>query len=169
MSWEPIKISEKEIAQAKRMWRKKARFFVDESLGREATEFLRELGWNVKDVFEVGLDGNSDEDVIAYAFRENRILLSHDEDFLNDQRFPFNRNPGVVILPGGSGDVNALVLALLDLTTIVAPYAGLYYGAKMKINSDLVFSIRSRDHLGVIKTDRYKYGGHGPAYVWTEA
>lgn len=169
MPWRPLEISDKEIARAQKLWRKKARFFVDESLGRRTTKLLRELGWNVKDVFEVGLEGHSDEDVLAYAFRKNRILLSHDNGFLNDRRFPYHRNPGVVILPGGSGDVNALVLGLLDMIVLVASYAEIYRGAKMEISTDRVFSVRSRDDSGIIKTRRYKYGGKGPAYEWVEA
>jgi hypothetical protein len=63
VSWQPIDAPKEDIAAAARNFRKKARFLVDESLGLETAKFLRELGWNVKDVSEVGLSGRSDEDI----------------------------------------------------------------------------------------------------------
>jgi len=53
-------------------------------------------------VGEVGVEGKSDEDVFAFGWRDDRINLTHDQDFLNDWRFPFHRNPGVIVLPGGN-------------------------------------------------------------------
>jgi hypothetical protein len=63
VSWQPIDAPKEDIAAAPRNFCKKARFLVDESLGLETAKFLRELGWNVKDVSEVGLSGRSDEDI----------------------------------------------------------------------------------------------------------
>ena len=113
MPWRPLKDPDPEESAAfLKAFRKKARFLVDESLGIGVTQYLRKAGWNVKDVSEVGLSGHSDEDVLAFAERDDRILLTHDEDFLDDRSFPPHRNPGVIILPGGSGDEAALVQAL---------------------------------------------------------
>lgn len=162
-----MEYSDTEVANAKKSWRKKSRFFVDESLGQGTTEFLRELGWNVKDVWEVGLNGHSDEDIMAYAFKENRILLSHDNDFMNDRRFPYHRNAGVVILPGGDGDERALIRALFDLLTLVGPYSDVYRGSKMEISAERGFTVRSITD-GKIKTSRYKFGGNGAAYEWVD-
>jgi predicted nuclease of predicted toxin-antitoxin system len=53
-------------------------------------------------VDDVGLSGRSGEEVLAFAWEEQRILLTHDFDFLDDSRFPFQRNPGLVVLPGGT-------------------------------------------------------------------
>jgi predicted nuclease of predicted toxin-antitoxin system len=47
----------------------------------------------------VGLGGRSDEEIFAYAWREKRIIWTHDRDFLDDKRFPVHRNPGVLVLP----------------------------------------------------------------------
>jgi predicted nuclease of predicted toxin-antitoxin system len=69
---------------------------------------LREKKLNVKDVYEEGLEGRPDEDVMAFAWDTQRVLLTHDRDFLDDRKFPANRNPGVIVLLGGSGDQNAL-------------------------------------------------------------
>jgi hypothetical protein len=77
MSWIPIEeISKAEKDAFDRSFAKKARFVVDESLGIGVAKVLRDLRWNVTFVGEVGLSGHSDEDIYAYAGRENRILLT---------------------------------------------------------------------------------------------
>jgi len=50
--------------------------------------------------------------VFAFAWRERRVLLTLDRDYLDDRRFPENRNSGVVILSGGGGDDHALGFSL---------------------------------------------------------
>ena len=66
---------------------------------------LREKKLNVKDLYEEGLEGRPDEDVpMAFAWDTQCVLLTHDRDFLDDRKFPANRNPGVIVLLGGSGD-----------------------------------------------------------------
>jgi predicted nuclease of predicted toxin-antitoxin system len=97
-------------AEARTNWltAKQSKFFVDENRGREVTAFLREKKLNVRDVFEEGLVGRSDEDVMAFAWRTRCILLTHDRDFLDDSRFPEDRNPGVIVLPGGDGNQTAM-------------------------------------------------------------
>jgi predicted nuclease of predicted toxin-antitoxin system len=88
----------------------------------EVAPFLRERGWNVKTVSDAKINGHPDEDVLALAHREDRVLLTHDRDFLSDRTFPPNRNPGVVIFPGAEGDDERLELALMDLLVTLAPY-----------------------------------------------
>jgi Domain of unknown function (DUF5615) len=65
-------------AEGEAIWRmaKQTKFFVDESLGPEVTAFLREKKLNVKDVFEEGLVGRPGEEVMAFAWRTQRILLT---------------------------------------------------------------------------------------------
>jgi len=168
MGWRKLEFTDKDLATIAGQRMKKARFFVDESLGSGTTEFLRGLGWNVKGVSEVGLFGRSDEEVMAYAFRENRILLSHDTDFLDDRRFPPHRNPGVVILPGGSGDESALIRSLIDVLILVAPFIDIYRRAKMQISTDGIFTVKQYDKTGAMKTSRYCYRGHGPVLEWVD-
>ncbi len=92
-------ITADEIREFKRQWSKKARFLVDECLGIEAAKVLTAFGWNALFVEDAHLANHSDEDIFAYAWRSDRIILTHDGDFLDDRRFPLNRNPGVIILP----------------------------------------------------------------------
>jgi len=101
MSWRRVPDAPaREVEAFVKDFRRKARFLVDESLGASVAEVLRGQGWNARYVRELSLEGRSDEEVFARAWAEDRILLTHDTDFLDDRRFPPHRNPGVVVLPG---------------------------------------------------------------------
>ena len=78
----------------------------------------------------------ADEDVLAYALRDDRVLLTHDRDYLDDRRFPEHRNPGVVILAGGDGDVVALVESLRWALSIVAAFREIWRRAKVVVSQD---------------------------------
>ena len=131
MPWRPLDVTEDEIKVAVRSFSKKCRFLVDENMDAETTLFLRGEGWNVKSVFEAGLSGHPDENVLALAHREDRVLLTHDADYLDSDRFPLHRNPGIVLLPGAQGDVYTLVRSLMDLMSIFAPYREFVRGARI--------------------------------------
>ena len=87
-----------QLSDFQRKFESKARFLIDESVGMEAARLIRDGRWNVCYVDDVGLSQRSDEEVFAFAWKEQRILLTYDFDFLDDSRFPFNRNPGLARL-----------------------------------------------------------------------
>jgi predicted nuclease of predicted toxin-antitoxin system len=103
MAWQRLKVPRSEPPD----WKQTTRFLVDEDVDVEAVPYLRAKGFNAVSVEESGLKGRCDEDVLAFAWREKRVLLTLDHDYENDRRFPEHRNPGVVILSGGSGDSHA--------------------------------------------------------------
>lgn len=57
------------------------RFLLDECLPVRLAALLRAAGHDCAHVYEVGLGGQSDEQVMALAAREDRILISADTDF----------------------------------------------------------------------------------------
>jgi predicted nuclease of predicted toxin-antitoxin system len=140
---------------------KKARLLVDESLGVAVTEVIRGVGWNVLDASEVGLTGHPDENVFAHALKDDRVLLTHDEDFLDDRKFPFdnNRNPGVIVLPTTGG--NSALIRAINLALQVCGARELFRGAKVSISRDNVITIRQRNlETGAIETTKYRSGRH---------
>jgi predicted nuclease of predicted toxin-antitoxin system len=149
--------------EAEESWRaaKKTKFFVDESLGPEVTAFLREKGLNVKDVFEEGLSGRSDEDVFAYAWRTQRVLLSQDRDFLDDQRFPENRNPGVIVLPGGGGDQVAMGHGIHRVLSVFAKDPEAWRHKKIAVTTDEI-QIRGPGRAA----SRYRIDKNGRVFEW---
>jgi predicted nuclease of predicted toxin-antitoxin system len=57
------------------------RFLIDECLPAAMAELLRAAGHDCAHVYELGLGGQPDEQIMAVADRENRILVSADTDF----------------------------------------------------------------------------------------
>lgn len=119
MSRRPFEpLTRNQLSDFKKNLESKARFSVDETVGIEAAKLIRDRGWDVRYVDEVGLLERSNDEVLAFAWNKQRILLTNDFAFLDDSRFPFQRNPGLLVMPAASDSaftdaINA-VLALLE-------------------------------------------------------
>lgn len=150
-------------------WKGRTRVLVDEALGREVAEFLREKGWNAVFALDVGLGGHSDEDVLAYAWRDERMLWTHDRDFLDDSRFPEHRNPGVVILPGADGDQRAMGVGLATAIQVFGQGPALWRKSKAVISGEGEMTIRRRDvDSGKMTTTRFRMTRGRNAEMWTD-
>ncbi len=161
--------SKEEMAQFLTEHKKSARFLVDESLGIEVAKHIKELGWNVKYVDEVGLQGHPDEDVYAYACKKRRVILTHDDDFMDSRKFPYSICCGVVIIPGASGDENALIKAVAGLLALFGNLGDFFNGTKISIASDGVWTVHRFDRSsGKINKNIYKFPKHGDALEWVE-
>src|SRR5271166_4121989 len=110
MAWIPLETANAGRGSAKALQR--VRFLVDESLGRDAARVLRENGWNAKFVSDLRLLGKDDTVVFAEAWKQKRVILTHDRDFLDNRKFPPHRNPGVVVfVVGASGEDDRRLIA----------------------------------------------------------
>jgi len=58
-----------------------SRWLTDENIGSDVVAHLRARGLDVLDVREQGWYGRSDEELLAEAHREGRVVLTHDGDF----------------------------------------------------------------------------------------
>ncbi len=150
-------------------FKKRTRILVDESLGREASEWLRGQGYNVEFAGDVGLTGKSDEDVFAYASRERRIIWTHDKDFMDDHRFPEHRNPGVVVLPGGDGNQQAMAIGMIIAIRVFGQGPATWLKSKSVISPTGEMSIRRRHFdTGKITTTRYRMTPRRYAEEWED-
>jgi len=156
----PLKILGKHIlSDFERKFESKARFLVDESVGMEATRLIRDRGWNVRYVEDLGLLDGSHEAVLAFARREQRILLTHHFDFLDDSRFPFHRNPGLVILPPVTCSTLGFTDAINGVLALTGPFFKAYRGFKIRISEDGVWTIRRfNTEQGVHQEISVKFG-----------
>lgn len=164
MPWKPIKITKHEESWFRRTFGKKARFLLDENLDGEPAAEMRSEGWNTKTAQEAGLIHRSDEDVVAYAWRHNRILITTDADFSDERRFPPNRNPGIVIVPSGHDGVAAIATIL----PLVGDYRELYRGDVIQVDRGGTISIRSTKHDGSRKTTRYRFSRGPDPLEWVD-
>jgi len=71
------------------------RFLVDESTGRKVSQELARRGFDTASVVE-DMRGASDEEVVARAVRENRIIVTNDKDF--GWLAAAHRPPGLILL-----------------------------------------------------------------------
>ena len=74
------------------------RLLLDENLSQNQAAILREQGHDAVAVAEIGLSGQPDENIRAFAIEENRVLITLDVDFANLLRFPTAGTLGVVRL-----------------------------------------------------------------------
>lgn len=170
MAWHRVPETPEDVVEAfVSGFRKRARFLVDESLGLGVAELLREEGWNVRYVAELGLGGHSDEDVFARAWADDRIVLTHDRDFLDDGRFPPHRNPGVVVLPGGHGGDLPLITALAGVVSFVAPFREGYRRTKVIVSDDATWTFfRQNSDTGAMERRRFRIPPKGPMEEWID-
>jgi hypothetical protein len=140
-------------------FKRKTRFLIDEGLGPFVAEFLRRKGWNALFCGDVGLLGHSDEAVFACAWREGRVLLTHDRDFLDDARFPEHRNPGLIVMAGASGDRYALGHSIGTVIWIFGHAPRVWERSKIVVSADGEIVIRSRTDGGKFETNRYRTRG----------
>ena len=148
-----------QVSDFNRKFESKARFLVDESVGMDAVRLIQDRGWNVRYVDDVGVLGRSGEEVLAFAWKEQRILLTHDFEFLDDSRFPFQRNPGLVVLPGGTDSTVGLADAINGVLALIGSYSKAYRGYKIRITDDGVWTIRSfNTEEGIYQEIHVKFG-----------
>ena len=171
MIWKPVESPSKdEMAAFLKEHRKIARFLVDESVGVEVARQLKELGWNVKYIDDAGLEGHSDEDIYAYAHKERRVILTHDDHFMDNRIFPMTISPGVVKVPGGSGDEIALVQAVAQVISLFGKLGDFFENSKISITSAGIWTIFKFDRpSGRIEKRIYKFPRNGDALEWVES
>lgn len=156
---------DEDLRELKMQWRGKARFLVDESAGIGVARLIRGRGYNTKYVDEVQLRGRSDEEVFAFAWKERRLVVTHDIDFLDNRRFPWHRNPGVILIrPGSDGRNNEGLLLCLERALLFAnDVASWFQGKKLDFSADetTVYYQNGRD--------RYLWGTDGTVKIWKES
>jgi uncharacterized protein with PIN domain len=58
------------------------KFYTDEHVSRAVVQGLRQRGVDVITVSEAGMLGASDQEHLARALKEGRVIFTHDDDFL---------------------------------------------------------------------------------------
>lgn len=166
--WKPVeRVSEERRRELERLFKKKARFLVDESAGPALAEEVRRRGWNAVYVGELGLEGHPDEAILARAWSDDRVLLTHDQDFLDDHRFPPDRNPGLVVLPGASGMTPGLARALDTVLAFVGYHRKFYYSTKIAISEDGTWTQRGLwKQRGRHYESKFKFEPRGDVAIW---
>ena len=76
----------------------KVKFLVDECVGLPTIILLRKLGYSVITAKEANLEGKSDLEILKWAIKKRRILITEDLDFSNISLYPPKLHWGIIIL-----------------------------------------------------------------------
>lgn len=102
------------------------RFLLDNNVDADLMlRFLDGHGLSAQ-LLPLGLIDRPDHEVLAEAWRQDRVLLTHDTDFLNMQVHPPETNPGVVVMPGGSGNLEKFLPTIRFMLTLMRPWRSLW-------------------------------------------
>ena len=74
------------------------RIFCDENILVETEACLRSIGHDVSSIREVGLLSASDQEILAEAIRQDRVLLTYNADFSDIRLFPLGTHAGIIRL-----------------------------------------------------------------------
>src|SRR3989442_5815740 len=170
MPWETVPPStKKEQSAFLRENKKKARFLLDQNVDPAVADMLRKSGWSAQHVGEVGLLGQPDENILARAQRDDRILLTHDPDFLDDRAFPPHRNPGVIVLPGAQGNQRAILAALRDILPVVGAFREIWRATKIVVAQDGTWTVTTFDNdVGRFTKTRYRFPKNRRPEYWVD-
>src|ERR1041385_6492639 len=74
------------------------RIILDQGLPATAAPFLRDSGWDAVHVREINMHADSDEDILVYAARESRVVITLDRDFPQIVAFLAAARPSIVLI-----------------------------------------------------------------------
>jgi predicted nuclease of predicted toxin-antitoxin system len=168
MTWQPLPPPEGD-PETRADLKRRVRILVDESLGHGVADQLKYEGFNAIFAADVGLQGKDDKAVASYAWRESRMIWTHDADFLDDRLLPEHRNPGVVVLPGGGGDQRAMIVGLAVAISVFGHGPNTWRQSKATISSTGEVTIRSRNRsTGAVTSTRYRMTKQQFADIWVD-
>jgi len=168
MAWKPIGDPPADT-KVDAIWPSRTRFLFDENVDDVIIELFRDRGMNVHRAER----GISDEKVFQQARLERRMLLTHDEDFWDDRRFPLQQSPGVLILavPGNSEALGMMLGAVAD---VFWKNAELWRAQKIRLSTtgdaeELYVQNKLRAHdSGRVEVTRFRLSSRHPPEVWEE-
>jgi len=74
------------------------KFISDENIAPTLVKAIRKKGFDIKDIKEEKMFGIGDDEVLKFANKENRIVISHDKDFANLIKNRLLPHKGVILL-----------------------------------------------------------------------
>ena len=72
------------------------KFLLDADMPRSSAKLMRSLGYDIEDVRDIGLRRAKDEEIVKYALKNNRIIITRNVGFGSTLRHP--KHPGAIII-----------------------------------------------------------------------
>jgi hypothetical protein len=96
------------------------RFHLDEQVDVAIARALRRYGVDVTTTVEAGLRAASDKEQLAYARREQRVLVTHDADFLRLATADSD-HAGIAFCPRTGRSIGDIIRSLLLIHELLTP------------------------------------------------
>ncbi|HEY9709491.1 MAG TPA: DUF5615 family PIN-like protein [Oculatellaceae cyanobacterium] len=96
------------------------RFHLDEQVKSAVARELRRRGIDVTTTFEAGLRTQSDETQLAFIRQEQRVIFTHDEDFLIIASRTSD-HPGIAYCKQGTRSIGQIVESLILINEVYTP------------------------------------------------
>ena len=122
MGWELLDLSGVRKADMKRL-SGQAHFYADHNIDQSIVYVLRHEGFDIETAADIQAEQQPDEFQYRYAFKSKRVLLTHDKDFLDNERYLLSQTCGVVVFNIETNDSGQIARALEVVTTILAGLA----------------------------------------------
>ena len=136
---------------------RKTRFLVDENIEPWAVNLMRRNRLDLWEVRGLGLAGCDDRKVFALSWRHRRLLITHDTDYLDDTRFPYNRCGGLMVLPMFGRQTLDFSALVGRATRTVEKGADLWFGTKIVVSQDKLLTVHNWEKSkGSIDVWRYQ-------------
>lgn len=165
--WKEIEVTREDLSWLKDQFRRAAKWLADENIHPSIVEWMRSEGMNVRTAEELGLKGKDDNAVFALARKHDRMILTSDEDFWDDLKFPIDMCPGIVIISQDVSD-REIATEMLNLREVIFPFREISERSKIKLEGSGRVWVKSRSHdTGKITTTVYWVTRH-KVYEWVE-
>lgn len=163
MAWEPLNLEEE---------RERGIFMLDANIDVSVVRNdLQGLGLRILELpteLRHHPAQRADPNVLRAAYQRNALLVTRDCDFLDTDEFPPDSNPGVIVIPGGSGDVGRYMFFIEHLLIHVAFSPSPFRCAYLDLHEDGTISVISEDpDIRELGLDRLRIDdGSGDIAVW---
>ncbi len=95
--------------------------FADECVYKVTVDLLRSWRHDVLTAQEVGLSGKPDEEILAYAVRHERVLITIDMDFSNIRHYTPESHRGIIVAKIRPRNADAVHKVLQHLLNNIKP------------------------------------------------
>ena len=137
---------------------KKIKLYADENIPLGTTRFLKKKFNTKHAVIDYSFSGRPDSFHYQESFSQNRILLTADQDFLDNRKFPLRKTKGVIILvvpaPITHRKLNDLLKKLFPYIRLMP--AETFQATKLKATPD-GFAIITRGRNGKLHKKTRKF------------
>jgi predicted nuclease of predicted toxin-antitoxin system len=127
-----LPIAEADIRMAEDRYRQRVRFLLDENVSSSVHVILTSLGFDAAH----SKRGQTDEELYAAASQERRTILTHDRNFLSNEKFPPNSVPGLVLLHWREFDPQVDLRPILRALALTTALRGDLTGEKLLTGAD---------------------------------